>query len=246
MLFGIRLALCGLFLSAVGCQVFGGGDETTDSDAAAGGSGGGGTGGNATSKSCTTEEEDALIPDESFTDACPTVLDGPRTAPARNAVYPGEPDSVRVSFDQGALATFEGVACRAASSGAKTSEFGSCRQYFVCGCCGFQLERSGSGAMIEAVPSFRGESCSPNFPEMTDYEVREPPASGAGGQAGTGGTSSRSACDSCLSTCRGLSGCCSGVGCICESDCQVTSCGPGFTLCCGPYGGCFCSNNCPY
>lgn len=240
-----RLALWGLVLLAGGCSVFRSGDETTESDPDAGGSGGGGTGGAPASKSCTTEEEDALIGDEQFTDACPTILNGPRTAPARNAVFPGDPDSVRVSFDQGALTTFEGVACRAASSGAKTSEFGSCEQYYVCGCCGFRLERSGSGAQIEQVPSFKGESCSPDFPQRTQYEVRAPPIS-MGGQAGTGGTSSMSACDTCLSTCRGLSGCCSGVGCICESDCQVTSCGPGFTLCCGPYGGCFCSDSCPY
>src|SRR5687768_15334787 len=167
------LTLWGVLLLASGCSVFRGGDETTDSGAegcrgcpcaledscdsgltcvegscratsdGAAGSGGGGTGGSAASKTCTTEEEDALIGDGPFTDACPTVLNGPRTAPARNAVYPGDPDSVRVSFDQGALTTFEGAACRAASSGAKTSEFGSCRQYYVCGCCGIQLERSG-------------------------------------------------------------------------------------------------------
>jgi hypothetical protein len=194
---------------------------------------------------CTAEEEDALIADGPFTDACPTVLNGSHTAPARNAVYPGDPDSVRVSFDQGTLTTFEGAACRAASSGAKTSEFGSCRQYYVCGCCGIQLERSGSEAVIERVSSLSGESCSPDFPANTDYEVRSVP-SGTGGQAGTGGASSMSACDTCLSTCRGLSSCCSGVGCICERDCQVTSCGPGTTLCCGPYGGCFCSDSCPY
>lgn len=40
----------------------------------------------------------------------------------------------------------------------------------------------------------------------------------------------------------------SGGGAVIEPvrDCQVTSCGTGTTLCCGPYGGCFCSDNCPY
>lgn len=244
-----RLALWGLVLLASGCQIFRGGDEGSDEtpNEKVSGSGATGSGGTA-AKVCTPEEEESLMGDPPFTDDCPKVLNGAHTAPARNAVYPGDPDSVRVTFDQGALVTFEGAPCRPASSGAKTSEFGSCRQYFVCECCTVELERSGSGATFEHIRISSGESCSSDFPQGTQYEVRGASGGtgGTGGQPITGGTGPKSACDTCLSSCRGLSSCCSGVGCICERDCQVTECGPGTAFCCGPYGGCFCSDNCPY
>jgi hypothetical protein len=43
---------------------------------------------------------------------------------------------------------------------------------------------------------------------------------GTGGSGSGGSTSVANACDSCLSDCRGMSGCCEGCGCLCESECN--------------------------
>jgi hypothetical protein len=59
-------------------------------------------------------------------------------------------------------------------------------------------------------------------------------------------TTGSDACDECLETCSGLSSCCTGLGCICEDACRVTGCNPPARLCCGPFGDCICTANCPY
>jgi len=60
--------------------------------------------------------------------------------------------------------------------------------------------------------------------------------SGVGG-LGAGGTSSAaSACNSCISACQGLSGCCTGTGCICESECNS----PCVSYYCSLTGDCWC------
>lgn len=66
-----------------------------------------------------------------------------------------------------------------------------------------------------------------------------------GGSLSGGSSSAGDACSDCLSSCRGLSSCCTGTGCICQDDCAVTSCNPPAELCCG-VGGCICTSNCPY
>ncbi len=43
--------------------------------------------------------------------------------------------------------------------------------------------------------------------------------SGTGGSSGGTGGSGGNTCSSCLQSCRGMSGCCTGTGCICESAC---------------------------
>ena len=53
--------------------------------------------------------------------------------------------------------------------------------------------------------------------------------------------SASAACDSCISSCQGLSSCCTGTGCICEDECSGGGCGPGYTPHCAlsPYGECW-------
>lgn len=56
-------------------------------------------------------------------------------------------------------------------------------------------------------------------------------------------------CSACLSDCQNVPGtsCCTGSGCLCEDECRPapSDCGTR-TFCCGPYGDCICTNNCPY
>lgn len=68
------------------------------------------------------------------------------------------------------------------------------------------------------------------------------PASFCSNSGGSGGN----ACDKCLDSCQGLPSCCTGLGCMCEDECKVSSCTYPNVLCCGPYGDCICTKNCPY
>jgi hypothetical protein len=58
------------------------------------------------------------------------------------------------------------------------------------------------------------------------------------------------ACSDCLASCQHVpgSGCCTGQDCLCESACTPapSDCPSGTRFCCGPYGGCICTANCPY
>lgn len=63
----------------------------------------------------------------------------------------------------------------------------------------------------------------------------------------TTSSSGQSACDTCLDTCQGFPGCCTGTGCVCQDECRPSStCAGGATYCCGPDGFCFCTTSCPY
>ncbi len=49
------------------------------------------------------------------------------------------------------------------------------------------------------------------------------------------------ACNDCLDSCYGLPGCCTGMGCMCQSECATSGeCPPGTEFRCGPYGDCYC------
>jgi len=68
---------------------------------------------------------------------------------------------------------------------------------------------------------------------------------GACGPASFCEPSNSDPCGDCISACSGLSGCCTGLGCICEDECAVSHCTPPAEFCCGPYD-CICTANCPY
>ena len=69
---------------------------------------------------------------------------------------------------------------------------------------------------------------------------------GTGGGTGGGSGTKPDPCSDCLKTCKGLPGCCTGSGCMCADECGVKSCTQPYTLCCGPYGDCICTKDCPY
>jgi len=58
--------------------------------------------------------------------------------------------------------------------------------------------------------------------------------------------SASAACDSCIHSCQGLSGCCTGRGCMCEDECAGGSCQPGYHtyVWCSSYGDCMVGCQC--
>lgn len=89
-----------------------------------------------------------------------------------------------------------------------------------------------------------GDVCSPSKPCCSGLTCKAAvcKAGGSGGSGGSGGD----ACSECLDTCKGLPGCCTGSGCMCDDECGVDGCTAPYELCCGPYGDCICTTNCPY
>ena len=61
--------------------------------------------------------------------------------------------------------------------------------------------------------------------------------SGTSGGSGGGGTGT-DACTSCIHSCSGISGCCTGVGCMCYDECTVSQCNKWYCPVSG--GGCWC------
>lgn len=80
--------------------------------------------------------------------------------------------------------------------------------------------------------------CAP-FVGFYRLEAPDTVADPSGGSAGD-------PCGDCLASCQGLPSCCTGSGCACQGACAPAGCSSGSTLCCGPYGDCICSSNCPY
>jgi hypothetical protein len=94
-------------------------------------------------------------------------------------------------------------------------------------------------------PKTAGQSCSKADDcrtGMTCSGVCVSGSGGSGGSSGSGGGSGTSACDSCLASCRGLSSCCTGSGCICQDEClpPVPTCTGGKSLVCDSSGFCMC------
>jgi hypothetical protein len=69
---------------------------------------------------------------------------------------------------------------------------------------------------------------------------------GSGGAGGTGGGGS-DPCSECLKGCQGMSSCCTGSGCLCESECEPACVAPN-EFCCTTTGDCWCmpKSQCPY
>jgi hypothetical protein len=66
------------------------------------------------------------------------------------------------------------------------------------------------------------------------------------GQCVAGG-SSNTACSNCLAGCQGLAQCCTGTGCLCQSQCEAACVSPN-KMCCSSLGDCMCmaAAQCPY
>jgi hypothetical protein len=94
-------------------------------------------------------------------------------------------------------------------------------------------------------PKTAGQTCSKADDcrtGMTCSGVCVAGSGGSGGGSGSGGSTGMSACDSCLASCRGLSSCCTGSGCICQDEClpPVPTCTGGKSLVCDSTGFCMC------
>lgn len=114
----------------------------------------------------------------------------------------GSSHSVSISSAH-SLLSVDGVSCTFSQPHANMNA-GACGDYYDCG---------GTSRVLAWAPE---GVTSTTYRWTVDNMYVTCSGGGGGGCAGK--------CSSCLSSCRGYSGCCCGSGCICESDC-TSSCG---------------------
>ncbi len=166
-----------------------------------------------------------------------------------------EPQLSVTFFGAGSIQTVGGAECAPFASSTDPSTLGtnwmSCFESYDCGGCevwaGYY---EGDAQYPEAWYLISRDQDAACARYDAFYQLLDPKTVASGGGAlegevvgGDGGGGDP--CGDCLSSCQGLSSCCTGTGCACESACAPKGCLPGLTMCCG-IGSCICTDNCPY
>lgn len=170
----------------------------------------------------------------------------------------GEAVKVQLSvafYPGGAIRMLDGQACRESSADTEPNDMAgwmSCWEPYDCAGCELWLGYyEGSDELEESWYLIRprgaaGAAACDAYSAF--YRILDPgqASSDVGIDAPPMLAGESSACDDCLATCSGIQGCCTGSGCICQAACAPTGCQSPARLCCGSFGDCFCTPNCPY
>jgi hypothetical protein len=151
-------------------------------------------------------------------------------------------------YEGGSMRTVGDLDC--APTGMTLTSADTCSEDYACGPCKMKLYAplpSGSSTPYFGLDSFEKNADCESFRAF--YRLMDPKdAAGGGGirmNAPVPGNATSDPCGDCLSACQGSDSCCTGTGCTCQGACEPTGCVGGLSLCCG-FGGCICTDNCPY
>jgi hypothetical protein len=153
-------------------------------------------------------------------------------------------------YNQGSLRTIDGKECTPIAGTTQPTSIGwmTCFEAYDCGCeMWLGYYEGDGGANPEAWylihdPREHAGSC----PAFDGFYKMGPPWIGPSPDGHEAQPPASDPCGACLDGCQGLSSCCTGSGCLCQGSCAPSSCSAPATMCCGPYGDCFCTPNCPY
>jgi hypothetical protein len=149
----------------------------------------------------------------------------------------GQP-TLRATFANGQLVAIDDSLCVPIKEG-ESPDHSPCAQLYACGCCRWQLNNnSGAGWVVH---SAHGNHCATSDRYSGERYVIEPDANPD--TPAVTPTPEVFLCEECLADCRGLSSCCSGAGCLCESQCAPTPATCSLNFCCNAIG-CLC-RECP-
>lgn len=217
-------------------------DDASEESGGKGGSGGTSSGSGGTGGSGVTEipaGPEAACPAYPETVAVAVLVEaiGLSAAPQHSVTF----------YEMGSLRTIADIACT--PTGEMLMSADGCLEKYRCDTCEMTLYAPSPGTMSRpwGLDSFEANPDCERFRAF--YRLMDPKdVAGGGGiqdRMAVPGNATSDPCGDCLSACQGDSSCCTGSGCTCQGACEPTGCVGSLTLCCG-FGGCICTDNCPY